>query len=339
MSKLKNFLRRMATRWDLVEPMVWMRHRPWYLLNVEVAMVKCRGAALDDATIRRVPSAYRASRPDRHYGTASMWRDFFETRQRRLHDLFLTGTAGEVRKALSNPGESDLSYGFDSFFPEFVRQLKRSASDRESYAQLCLDDLLRSAEAFGLTHCDWPESGAWRNNAVSAEEIRVKIEKPFGINITFPNPYPDEFGLATSRGVASYRAVYSLDLALRVKQLLSAVPAPKILEIGAGLGRAAYYAMRIGLPHYEVVDLPFTAISQGYFLMSTLGTDKVVLAGEAGSGQRGTVRLTTPSDFLAAATRYDLVVNVDSFTEIDPEVARRYWNKIPTGCGEAMWKN
>ena len=257
-----------------------------------------------------------------------MWRGFFETRQSALHDTFMNGSVSEAKKVLSNPGESNLFYGFDNLFVDCVQQIKRSPDCKALGAVPFLDDLLSSAEAFGALRSENPESAAWRNSILSADEVLARMEKALGVQIVFPNPYVDEFGLETSRGAAGYRAIHALDLALRVRQLLKGIPSPRILEIGAGLGRSAYYATQFGLVGYEIVDLPFTAISQGYFLMSTLGTDRVSLAGEAASKGAGCVKLTTPSEFLASSDHYDLVVNVDSFTEIDPQVARQYWQKI-----------
>ncbi|MGD0260250.1 MAG: hypothetical protein ABSD29_10560 [Verrucomicrobiota bacterium] len=328
MSKLKGVLRRLASRWDMVDPTIWTRHRPGGQLKAKGGVVDKGMPELEDSAVQRLLSAYRSSRPASHYGADSMWRGFFETRQSRMHDIFINGSISEARKVLSNPGESDLFYGFDNLFAEFVQRLRRSSSLRESYARNCLDDLLCFAEAVGALRCENPESELRSNSGFSAEDVLAKLENALGVRITFPNPYPAEFGLATSRGVASYRAIHALDLALRVRQLLKEIPSPKVLEIGAGLGRSAYFATRFGLPGYEIVDLPFTAISQGYFLISTLGADRVTLAGEAASDQAGCVRLTTPSDFLASSARYDLVVNVDSFTEIDPQVAQHYWQKV-----------
>jgi hypothetical protein len=144
--------------------------------------------------------------------------------------------------------------------------------------------------------------------------------------LTFPNPYPYECGLTTKSGLASFRAIHSIYLALRATELVEGVASPRVMEIGAGLGRSAYYAIKFGLPSYGLTDLPFTAISQGYFLMSTLGPDKISLAGEDTKDR--CVTLMTPSRFLQDDTNYDLALNVDSLAEIDPDIAETYWDKI-----------
>ena len=35
-----------------------------------------------------------------------------------------------------------------------------------------------------------------------------------------------------------------------------------------------------------------------------------------------------PAEFLTGNEKYDLVINVDSLTEMDPNIARAYWNQI-----------
>lgn len=256
-----------------------------------------------------------------------MWRLFFETRHRRLHDIFMNASLNEAREALANPAESDLFYGFEVLFAEFTKKIKKNPTARQSYFQVCLDELLRCAEAFGVLRLDDPQALLWGNSELTADQVISRMEVMLGIRINFPNPYPNEFGLATNRGIAGYRTVHALDLALRVRDLVEGVENPKILEIGAGLGRSAYYALQFGLPGYSIVDVPFTAISQGYFLMTALGPDRVTVAGEAADRKEG-VRLMTPDDFLNSADRYDLVVNMDSFTEVGTAVAEKYWQKI-----------
>ena len=42
----------------------------------------------------------------------------------------------------------------------------------------------------------------------------------------------------------------------------------------------------------------------------------------------GTVTIQTPETFQIDTVRYDIVLNVDSLTEMDPDVARDYWAKF-----------
>ena len=96
-----------------------------------------------------------------------------------------------------------------------------------------------------------------------------------------------------------------------------------MLEIGAGLGRTAYYANLLGVKGYTILDIPLTNAAQGYFLGRVLGPDAVRLNGEAIGGPL----LIQPSTAMKEnVERYDLIVNVDSWTEMAPEVAAAYWD-------------
>ncbi len=142
--------------------------------------------------------------------------------------------------------------------------------------------------------------------------------------IHFPNPYPNEVGLKTSRGVASYRAVQALYQAYRVAELLRDRPNARVLEIGGGLGRTAFYAHQFGLRDYTLIDLPMTSVAQSYFLGRVLGPDAISLFGEDRPG----IRIQPPAVFLDAADRYDLVLNVDALPEMAADTATAYCQAI-----------
>ena len=96
----------------------------------------------------------------------------------------------------------------------------------------------------------------------------------------------------------------------------------RVLEIGAGLGRTAFFAHQFGVPEYTIVDLPMTGSAQGYFLGRTLGADNVSLGGE---NSTGSVHILPSTDLEALEGRFDLIANIDSFTEMDRETATNYW--------------
>jgi putative sugar O-methyltransferase len=102
---------------------------------------------------------------------------------------------------------------------------------------------------------------------------------------------------------------------------------PRVVEIGGGLGRTAFYSSQLGVKDYTIIDLPFTAVSQAYFLMRTLGMENVILHGESGAPQ-SKIKLLQPSAFLEGTDKVDLIVNIDSMTEFDRPTADRYWGQI-----------
>jgi hypothetical protein len=74
---------------------------------------------------------------------------------------------------------------------------------------------------------------------------------------------------------------------------------------------------------YTLVDVPLTNAAQGYFLGRVLGGENVILQGEKGVAD---VRIVANGDFGAVAESYDLIVNIGSWTEMQPDVGQRYWD-------------
>jgi hypothetical protein len=166
----------------------------------------------------------------------------------------------------------------------------------------------------------------WRLSRICADDVLDQIDSALGFRIPVPNPFPAEYGLVTGRGIVSFRVPQAMYQAWRIARLLNGIARPKVLEIGGGLGRTAFYARQFGIRDYTIVDIPVSLLAQGYFLGRTLGEDSVSLFGEAATEDR--VKIVPPGFFLDGTERYDLVVNVDSLTEIGRAAADQYWSAI-----------
>jgi hypothetical protein len=74
-------------------------------------------------------------------------------------------------------------------------------------------------------------------------------------------------------------------------------------------------------------------VAQAHFLGSTLGESHLVLHGEADQSTCKTANIHPPQVFLEDDLgRFDVILNVDSLTEMGEDVARDYWNKIKNTC-------
>ncbi len=153
------------------------------------------------------------------------------------------------------------------------------------------------------------------------ENLLLSLDDALSFKVRFPNPFPGEIGLATTRGTISYRAVQALYQAWRISKLSTG---KRVVEIGGGLGRTALYTWHSGLRDYTLIDLPLTGVAQAYFLGRTLGPDVICLFGE----ERPGIRVLPPSAFLEAGDRYELVVNVDFLTEMARGTALAYVRAI-----------
>src|SRR5262249_28115353 len=146
----------------------------------------------------------------------------------------------------------------------------------EGYGLVCMDRLLTLAEAIGARRQWHAEADEWAPILDSPDEVIGAIEQVLGARLDFPMPFRQAFGLRTARGLVSDRAIHAVYLAHRMVQL-SGRPASqsRFLEIGGGLGRAAYYAHRLGAAQYVIVDIPVTLACAAYYLMCSLAPEKI----------------------------------------------------------------
>jgi hypothetical protein len=299
---------------------VWVRHRREreYL----AAVGEARGTTADDiALVRRIIVCYRKTFAIEHYGNG-MWRELFSQRQGGLHRLLMEADAESVAKVLRDPASNYLHYGFEHTIAEHTKVLRESAQQRAHLALMCKMNLVTLGEALGLERIDNPEAyPATPKQKIGppTDDLVKRIESVIGFRITFPNLFPNEYGLATDRGVAGFRSIQALYQAYRIKSLNPG----SVVEIGAGLGRTAQYSYVAGIRDYTIVDLPFTSVSQAYFLGRVLGPQAVVLDGEA--PRKEAIKIISPETFLRGKRRHALFVNVDSMTEMPLEVAKAYY--------------
>jgi SAM-dependent methyltransferase len=295
-------------------------HRRRYSLDAEGGYTA--GKTCDDAhLIDRLVQSYALRREL----PSGQWSDIFLDRHADIAEAFASGDRSRIEEILRNPAGSDMFFGFDST----VKSLRAGGLRIEDRGapSLALDALAAFAEALGARSVELPENYYfWHVSRVGADEVLDQIDKAIGFEVQIPNPFPSEYGLISSRGIVSYRMPQALYQAWRIAQLLKGIENPKVLEIGAGLGRTAFYARQFGIRDYTIVDIPVSSLAQGYFLGRTLGEQNLALFGETAADDR--VKIMPPGFFLGGAEHYDLVVNVDSLTEIGRTAADQYWSAI-----------
>ena len=79
----------------------------------------------------------------------------------------------------------------------------------------------------------------------------------------------------------------------------------------------------MGITHYTIIDLPQINVIQGFYLMSSLGGNSVQLFGESKSARIRIVPNTAYKQSLNTS-KFDVVLNQDSFPEMSQEVATEY---------------
>ena len=279
----------------------------------------------DSQLIDRIVAAYRRAIATPLGSPDSMWLNgpLLEKRQ-DIHEALTASDAATVQALLRDPGSTDLLLGFEEL-TKTSRSERLPTLDPQGFAFGQYLNLLRLGEAVGvrrLRHHDQPEP-----LYPEIEDVLLRLDRLFSFKVEFPNPFPNELGVVTERGISSYRAPHALYQAWRIWQVVGRVKSPRVLEIGGGLGRTAYYARKFGVTDYTIIDIPMSLVAQANFLGRALGSQHLQLYGE-GKVRRNLIKLLPPAEFLAAKPRYDLILNVDSLTEFARDTAQAYCDAI-----------
>jgi hypothetical protein len=90
------------------------------------------------------------------------------------------------------------------------------------------------------------------------------------------------------------------------------------------MGRTAYYARRLGVTDYTMIDLPLANVAQAAFLGRVLGSDAIWLPGDPVAQGAGRIRICPPSWLASSDEEFGVALNADSLTEMDIEHAMGY---------------
>lgn len=249
-----------------------------------------------------------------------MWTQI-ATRQGHIHSALMSGDKQVIGQLLSTPEKNYLYFGVDNLFPDHIAEMRDSPDELQRHASLIADHIFRLAEALGVQRVVRPsgDPGDEGPEHIETDELLTKIEERLGAKLQFRNPFNGEFGLNTSFGLVSYRSLLAVYQAWRVSRL----GCRSVLEIGAGMGRTIVFCRDLGIQDYTVVDLPMTLVGQACFIAATIGEDKLHLIGDANSSD-GKIRLVPPSRLQSLDRVFDVLLNVNSITELDIKHALEY---------------
>lgn len=280
---------------------------------------KAQSVIDDENLVKRVRAAYAASlssfggHGDSQWGLLNDWKG-------KIHHALLAGDE-EGTAVLRDPGASNFFFGFDVLDKERTEYLLLSKEAVQQESALIDHAIKLVAIAVGASRINNPEAPDHRPpEQRSPIESLDEIQKYVPFPVAFPNPFKDEFGLEYNGQFASVRAIYAIYQAYKTALLAKTLGCGSVLEIGAGLGRSAYYSYMAGVKNYSIIDIPLTCAAQAYFLGRVLGEDKISLFGEAPKADA--IRILPPSAIDEVPC--EMTVNVDSLTEMDRGVAQSY---------------
>jgi hypothetical protein len=190
-----------------------------------------------------------------------------------------------------------------------------------------LDYLASLAEYVGVLNVECPEQNApWGENAHKhPEETVAAIQAKLGVPVVPPPVVGSALGIKINNGVLMGRDLTALYAALRLRSVATemGVNHPSICEIGGGLGGVAYFANRLGIQPYTIIDLPLVSLLQGYYLLRALPTVDIRLYGETETAPAAIYLLPTYA-FSRPAPKYDVLFNQDSIPEMHTDYSLAY---------------
>ena len=241
--------------------------------------------------------------------------EFFAVLSRAVAD----DDAAELDAYLAGMFRRDATHGTCQGLLEW--QILQAPAERDVRLAEYKDKLVSLAETVAARTVENPEQGAWGVAIyTSGTELVASIERAIGIEF---RPPPIDGGLvklATAQGSYHERDLYALCTAWTLGQNLgrNAITC----EIGGGVGKAAYWATRLrtepppaGSPAYTIIDLPHIGVTQGYHLLRA-GL-RVQLYGEKPEGPIDVELLPPGARDLIDDSRFEVVLNQDSFPELD----------------------
>jgi|UPI00036CB955 hypothetical protein len=283
-----------------------------------VAFAPPRPGPEDETIARRLIAAWRsgAGRSPAQADNEGMWAARAQGFS-AFHSALRTGDAAMLADLLNNLFQSHLAHGIA--MGRTMATLARQAPTPFS-ASWC-DRLLRLSEALGLAHVRSPEQGDYTAPLAGALVQQIepgRLEAELGFPLVFPD-VGAPFGVRYGAGILPEHAFSHAYAAWRIGRLGDF---GSVVEIGGGFGGLAWF-LRRPCRRYTILDLPFTNVLQGWFLLKA-GLD-LSLAGEPEAAIR-----VLPWWDIERDESYDLAINQDSIPEMPPETAAMYITRIRT---------
>ncbi len=229
-------------------------------------------------------------------------------------------------KILSSLGKTKLIHGFLMY--STYNKLFKSNNERNKEALQLLDKLISLAEYRKKIKVLNPEQGGWIAENLDYQNL---IEKIFTFEKNEIKPYRSPnftFGIESKKNFYCMKDFIMLYTALKLDQFSKKNKLKEVCEIGAGLGFTAHYFNQLNKCKYNIYDLPSILILQAYFLMSSIGEDKIHLSGE-NENIKAQINLYPFWEMFNKKNQDEILwYNQDALPEIDFLLAEKYIKKI-----------
>lgn len=280
----------------------------------------------DDAFLGRIKRSYRLAVDRYQPRPQTPWSTIDDLRN-EVHVSLMSEDDERSRSLLSHPELTQLYYGIDTIAKITTEKLVSDFDTCQHVANVTFDHLVKAAQCLGALTIPNPEAKDRSVDTENIDRILAKIDQcmPAGRSFLYPNPFPGEFGILSTRGVIAWKVPMALYQAHRITVLAGLVGA-RVLEIGPGIGRTILHTKQLGhVVDYTTIDLPLGVVGQACFLGATLGPGSIWMIGDEALPQPGQIRLLPPDYLIQAPEDFDVFFNADSLTEMTRDQADAYF--------------
>jgi hypothetical protein len=279
-----------------------------------------------EVVVKRLLQSFKAVGERDTGKRGEIWGHIVREFHQELYEILNHGNDYEIRDYLYNAPARKIGHGFFEGEAGY-HALKKNREQCKKLAVLYFDHLVSLAEALGCIPVQCPEQGPWTGNFENlADELVQLIEVNLGIDISPPAGINSYFGVATVRGYLNFRIIDAIYAAWRIQNLVKNRNGSAVCEIGGGIGLVAYYAIKLGIANYTIIDLPSVNVLQAFMLDTSVARLDLQLYGErvlVRNGSRVQI-LPPPSLREIPVGSLDLVFMQDNMPEFERNVALGY---------------
>lgn len=288
----------------------------------------------DEAIYRIFSFLQRLKKDEKNFKKEDLWDSIISHDDHlRLITYCLKEEKTNFENLLSSCNKTNLTKGFLNYYS--YNDLQSSKKNRNKEAIQFLDKLISLAEYRKLTQVFNPEQGKWLVSDLNFIKILENVFNYKGKNIE-PFVSPNfTYGLQHQNNFYCLKDLKSFYTAIKIEELIRIYKFNQISEIGSGLGYLPYYSFILNNFNYNVYDLPNILILQAYFLMISLGEDKIHLYGENKNKDKQ-ISLLPYWEIFNVNENKILWISQDSIPEIDSNLSKKYFDKI-SNCSSSYF--
>ncbi len=280
----------------------------------------------DEAIYRIFSFSQRIKKDDKNFKKEDLWDSIISHEDHlKLFNYCLKEQKTNFENLISLCNKTNLTKGFLNYYS--YNDLQSSKKNRNKEAVQFLDKLISLAEYRKLTQVFNPEQGKWLVSDLNFTNILYNVFKYKNKNIepfTSPNL---TYGIQHKNNFYCLKDLKSFYTAIKTEELSRIYKFDQISEIGSGLGYLPYYSYILNNLNYNVYDLPNILILQAYFLMISLGEEKIHLYGESKNKDKQ-ISLLPYWEIFNENENKILWISQDSIPEIELNLSKKFFDKI-----------